>query len=183
MKKSLSKILLLFLIGIIYFSCSTTKKVPDGEKLLTQNIISVNDTVLKNDRIETLLYQAPNNPVKLRLYNLAKENPDSAYYSWLNRKPNRRKNLAKLLSEKQVDRLSQSFFVSGLSNFLKKTGEPPVLIDSKKVERSVNKLKYYYTTNKGFFDVSVKASIDSVGEKKVLLNTQLILEKNIHSTH
>jgi hypothetical protein len=59
-------------------------------------------------------------PLKLHLYNLAKPNPDSAYQDWLFRKEGRYDRLAALLSEKQVERLGESFFVSGLSNGLKK---------------------------------------------------------------
>lgn len=173
MRKISSKIAILFLISILYSACSSTKKVEDDEQLLTKNILKVNDTVIKNERIESLLYQKPNSklpllgtPLRLHLYNLAKENPDSSYYAWLDRKPNRRKKLAKLLSEKQVDRLSQSFMVSGLSRTLKNLGEKPVIIDESKVSKSKNRLKAYYTFNKGFFDVEVDAKIDSVSSKK-----------------
>lgn len=76
LKKSLSKIILIILIGLIFYSCSITKKVPDNEKLLTKNVLIVNDTVAKNDQAESLLYQKPNSPIPLRLYNLAKDNPD-----------------------------------------------------------------------------------------------------------
>lgn len=173
MRKISSKIAILFLISILYSACSSTKKVEDDEQLLTKNILKVNDTVIKSERIESLLYQKPNSklpllgtPLRLHLYNLAKENPDSSYYAWLNRKPNCRKNLAKFLSEKQVDRLSQSFMVSGLSRTLKSLGEKPVIIDESKVGKSKNRLKAYYTFNKGFFDVEVDAKIDSVSSKK-----------------
>lgn len=171
MRKFSSKIAILFIISILISACSSTKKVKENEQLLIKNTLIVNDTVLKNERIESLLYQEPNSnflgfPLRLNLYNLAKDNPDSAYYNWLERKPNRRKNLAKILSEKQVDRLSQAFFISGLSRMLKKTGEAPVIIDEKKVLKSRNRLKAYYTFNKGFFDVEVGTKIDSAGKKK-----------------
>lgn len=83
MKKILSKIILIFLIGTIFNACSSIEKVPDGKSLLTKNTILVNDTVIKNERIESLLYQKPNStiplinfPLRLHLYNLAKENPE-----------------------------------------------------------------------------------------------------------
>lgn len=173
MGKYSSKIVILFLFGLLYPSCSSTKKVKDDEQLLTKNILLVNDTIIKDERIESLLYQQPNSklplakiPFRLHLYNLAKDNPDSSYYNWLNRKPRRREKLAKLLSNKQVDRLSQAFFVSGLSRMLKKTGEAPVIIDENKVTKSKNRLKAYYTFNRGYFNVEVKTKIDSSGTKK-----------------
>ena len=171
MRKFSSKIAILFLISILYSACSSTKKVGENEQLLTKNILNINDTIIKSEKIESLLYQKPNSsvlgfPLRLNMYNLAKDNPDSAYYNWLDRKPNRRKNLAKILSDKQVDRLSQSFLVSGLSRTLKNLGEEPVIIDNKKVLKSRNRLKSYYTRMKGFFDVEVTTKIDSVGDKK-----------------
>lgn len=173
MRKISSKIAILFLTSIIYFACSPIKKVADDEQLLVKNKIVVNDTLLKNERIESLLYQKPNSripllgtPLRLFLYNLAKDNPDSSYFNWLDRKPNRKKNLTKILSKKQVERLSQSFFVSGLSRTLKNLGEKPVIIDENKVTKSKNRLKSYYTYNKGFFDVEINTKIDSIGKNK-----------------
>ncbi|UOX35455.1 BamA/TamA family outer membrane protein [Flavobacterium sediminilitoris] len=178
MKKLFPKITLIFLTGTIFYSCSIVKKVPEDGQLLTKNIILANDTIVKNERIENLLSQKPNGkllgfPLRLGLYNLAKDNPDSLYYDWLNRKPNRRENLAKLISNKQVDRLSQSFLVSGLSRFLKKTGEAPVIINKIKINSTKNKLKGYYE-NQGFFNTEISAKIDSVGVKKAKVTYNII---------
>lgn len=170
LKKIFPKIAFIFLTGTIFYSCSIVKKVPDNKQLLTKNVVITNDTVVKNERIESLISQKPNGkllgfPLRLGLYNIAKDNPDSLYYAWLSRKPNRRENLAKLISNKQVDRLSQSFLVSGLSRFLKKTGEAPVVIDSMKISSTKNKLQGFYN-NQGYFDAKVTSKIDSVGLKK-----------------
>ncbi|NJM79477.1 MAG: outer membrane protein assembly factor, partial [Flavobacterium sp.] len=96
---------------------------------------------------------------------MAKENPDSLYYVWLNKKPNRRANLAAILSNKQVDRLSQSFLVSGLSRFLKKTGEAPTIINKARVISTQKKIQSFYN-NQGYFDTKVISKIDSTGYKK-----------------
>ena len=173
MEKILSKIVLLFVTGSIIYSCSSVKKVPDGTQLLTKNTLLVNGKAIKDERIESLLSQKPNSklpligyPFRLSMYNIAKDKPDSLYYSWLDRKPNRRENLAKFLSKKQVDRLSKSFIVSGFSNFLKRTGEAPVIIDDKRIQSSINRLKAYYTFNLGYFDVEVNSKRDTIGKKK-----------------
>ncbi len=170
MKKIFPKIAFIFITGTLFYSCSMVKKVPDGKQLLTKNTVITNDTVVKNERVESLISQKPNGkllgfPLRLGLYNIAKDNPDSLYYAWLERKPNRRENLAKILSNKQVDRLSQSFLVSGLSRFLKKTGEAPVIIDSIKIGTTKNRLQGFYS-NQGFFDAKVTAKVDSVGVKR-----------------
>ncbi len=181
MEKILSKIVLLFVTGSIIYSCSSVKKVPEGAQLLTKNTLLVNEKIIKDERIESLLSQKPNSklpligfPLRLSMYNMAKDKPDSLYYAWLERKPNRRKNLAKFLSNKQVDRLSESFIVSGFSNFLKRTGEAPVIIDEKRIQSSRNRLKAYYTFNLGYFDVEVNTKRDTVGKKKGSVTYEII---------
>lgn len=170
MRNILSKITLLFVIGTIFYSCSLVKRVPKSEKLLTDNEIIVNDKIIKEERINNLVLQQPNSkffnvPFGLMLYNSAKPNPDSSYQAWLHRKPNRIKNLNRFLSAKQVKRLGESFIVSGLPNFIKETGEAPVLIDEKKALKSKDRLSGYYYNN-GYIRNNVTMSIDSVGNKK-----------------
>ncbi|WP_374401247.1 BamA/TamA family outer membrane protein [Flavobacterium sp.] len=170
MRNNLSKITLLFVIGTIIYSCSLVKRVPESEKLLVKNEIYINDKINKEERINNLLVQQPNTkflnyPFGLTLYNAAKPNPDSSYKAWLNRKPNRVKRLNRFLSAKQVERLGKSFFVSGLPNFMKETGEAPVIIDKKKAERSQERLSGFYYNN-GYIKNEVTHSIDSVGKKK-----------------
>lgn len=170
MRNNLSKITLLFVIGTIIYSCSLVKRVPDSKKLLTKNEVFVNDELTKEDRVNNLVLQQPNTrflnyPFGLILYNSAKPNPDSSYQAWLERKPNRRENLNRFFSAKQVDRLGESFFVSGLPKFVKETGEAPVIIDEKKAEKSKERLSGYFYNN-GFIRNKVTMSIDSVGDKK-----------------
>ena len=170
MRNNLSKITLLFVIGTIIYSCSLVKRVPESEKLLVKNEIYINDKINKEERINNLLVQQPNTkflnyPFGLTLYNAAKPNPDSSYQAWLNRKPNRIKRLNRFLSAKQVARLGNSFFVSGIHNFMKETGEAPVIIDEKKAGRSKDRLSGYYY-NYGYIRNKVTMSIDSVGDRK-----------------
>ncbi|HSD13089.1 MAG TPA: BamA/TamA family outer membrane protein [Flavobacterium sp.] len=170
MKKNSPKIALLFVLGAIIYSCSVVKRVPEGKLLLTDSKISVNDKKTKQETVVDQQYQKPNSslfgfPLRLRMYNLAKKNADSSYHVWLERKPNRHKNLAAILSEKQVERLGQSFLVSGLSNFLKKNGEAPVIIDDKKAQKTANRLSSYYF-NKGYFRTKVNYKIDTLKNKR-----------------
>jgi outer membrane protein assembly factor BamA len=170
LRNNLPKITLLFVIGTIIYSCSLVKRVPEGKQLLTKNEIIVNEKQVKEERISNLVVQQPNSniggfPLRLHLFNLAKKNTDSSYQAWLDKKPNRRKNLKNLLSDKQVERLGQSFFVGGLSNFLKTTGEAPVIIEPKKIELSKQRLSGFYYNN-GFLKNEVSIAIDSVGKKR-----------------
>ena len=170
MRNNLSKITLLFVIGTIIYSCSQVKRVPESKKLLTKNEVFVNDELVKEDRVNNLVLQQPNTrflnyPFGLLLYNTAKPNPDSSYQAWLNRKPNRIKRLNRFLSAKQVAQLGNSFFVSGIHNFMKETGEAPVIIDEKKADKSKDRLSGYYY-NSGYIRNKVTMEVDSVGKKK-----------------
>jgi len=156
-------------------------RVPDDKMLLVKNEIIIDNQKVAGDTIQALLYQKPNSsflkiPIRLYLYHLSKKNADSSYVAWLNKKPNRKKNLTKLLSEKQVNRLGKSFIVSGYSNFFKKVGEAPVIIDSSKIEKSKNRLSAYYRSI-GYFDNQVKAEIDSMGKKKGRVTYSLLKNK------
>ena len=170
MRNNLPKIALLFVIGTIIYSCSLVKRVPSGKQLLTKNEIIVNNASVSEERITNLVVQQPNSniagfPLRLHLFNLAKKNTDSSYQAWLDKKPERRKQLKKWLSNKQVDRLGQSFFVGGMSNFLKKTGEAPVIVDSKKTQLSKERLSGFYYNNR-YIKNEVSFVLDTLGKKR-----------------
>lgn len=170
MKTHLTKITFIIGIGIFLYSCDTVKKVPDNEHLLTKSTILVNGKAIKEEGAVNQLYQIPNKnllgfPFRLHLYNLAKEDADSLYNEWLDRKPNRKKNLTAILSEKQVERLGQSFIVSGYSRFLKNVGEAPVIIDQQRSSRSTERLRNYYF-NQGYFNTETSYEIDTLKNKR-----------------
>lgn len=151
-------------------ACNAVKRVPDGKKLLIKNEISVNEKKEKSEEVADLLYQKPNSSLlkyrlRLNLYNLALENPDSSYKAKFIKNPGKYTRKSKWLSKKQVDRLGHSFWYSGIHNFLKKVGEPPVIIDPKSSEKSLLRLKAYYF-NRGFFRVQTSNVTDSLGPKK-----------------
>ncbi len=160
--------LLLLMLSMV--GCNTLKKVEDDEFLLTKNTLYADDKKVKNDDIESLIAQKPNSsllgyPLRLNLYNLAKENPDSSFQSWLYRKEKREKRLNKLLSQKQVNRLKESFVVKGASDFFKRIGEAPVVIDTSLTQKSVDRLKGYYNS-KGYFNNSGTYTIAPAKRKK-----------------
>ena len=181
MKKRITKISLFILIGLIIVGCNTTKRVPNGKQLLLKNEISVNDKIITDENVFFQLYQKPNSSIlgyrlRLNLFNLAKKNSDTSYAKWLNKKPNRHKTLAKLLSEKQVERLGKSFLVSGWSDFLMKTGEAPVIFDSVSAKNSTKRLESYYY-NKGYFDVKANYKSETKSVKKTNLTYKVTLQK------
>lgn len=167
--KTCAKISLLFL-AVTVNSCNTLKKVGENELLLTKNTIYADGKEVRDDAIESLIVQEPNStllgyPLRLNLYNLAKKNPDSSYQAWLHKKANREDRLVRLLSKKQVDRLGESFLVSGLSEWLKKIGEAPAIIDTAQSRRSLERLSAYYGS-KGYFNNNTSFTIDTLSKKR-----------------
>ena len=170
MRTSSAKISLIIVTAVIISACNAVKRVPDGKQLLVKNEIVVNEAKSKDDAVEAQLYQTPNSSIlgyrlRLNLYNLAKPNPDSSYKAKFINNPKKYERLSKILSKKQVDRLGNSFWYSGIHNFLKKTGEAPIIVDDKSTKKSLSRLRAYYF-NKGFFDVQAQSTIDTVANKK-----------------
>ncbi len=181
MKNSLTKISLFILIGVIIFGCNTTKRVPNGKSLLTKNNIYVDGKKDTNEDIFNQLYQKQNTSIlgyrlRLNIYNLAKEKTDSIYRAKFINNPKKYQRKVKWLSKKQVKRLGQSFWYSGIHNFLRKTGEPPVILDTVSTKKSLRRLKSYYF-NRGYFDVTTQYKIDSTGPKKVKLRYDIVQGK------
>ena len=150
------------------------KRVPNGKLLLTKNEILVNDKKENNEDITNQLYQKPNSSflgyrLRLNIFNLAATNPDSIYKSKFIKNPEKYAKLSKWLSKKQVDRLGNSFYYSGIHTFLKKTGEAPVILDEKSTNRSLLRLQSYYF-DKGYFNTKGEFKIDSVSKKKARVN-------------
>lgn len=165
-------------MSALIVACNSTKRVPDGKQLLMKNEIDVDNKKNKEEDVFNQLYQKPNSSIlgyrfRLNLFNLAKKNSDSSYAKWIESKPKRHQFLTNLLSEKQVDRLGKSFIVSGFSNFLKKTGEAPVILDSLSTKKSIRRLESYYY-NKGFFNVKTTAKTDSLDTKKAKVSYSII---------
>lgn len=170
MKKISTKIAAFILIAIFICACNAVKRVPEGKHLLTKNEILVNNKATKEEIIFNQLYQKPNSTflgyrLRLNLYNLANLNPDSTYQAKFTNNPEKYERQSKLLSAKQVDRLGKSFFYHGIHDFLKKTGEPPVIIDPTKTDKSILRLKYFYFNN-GFFNVKATYTTDTLKTKK-----------------
>ena len=160
-------------------ACNSTKRVAANKRLLVETQINVDSKKNTDDEVNNQLYQKRNSSffglkIRLTLFNWAKPKSDSTFAVWLNKKPNRKKNLTQLLSQKQVNRLGKSFLVSGLSSQLKKIGEPPVIFDSTSTNKSIKRLNYYYF-NKGFFDVKTSFVADTSVVKKVKLNYKTTL--------
>ena len=174
MEKILTKISLIILIGIILSACKAEKRVPEGKFLLSKNKLVVNNKKNTEENITNQLYQKPNGKLlgfrlRLNLYNWANLNTDSTYQAKFINDPERYSRESKWLSAKQVNRLGKSFWYHGIHEFLKKTGEPPVIFDSIKTAKSIMRLKYYYFNN-GYFNVKADYELVKKSKKAIINN-------------
>lgn len=142
--KRISKIgCLSLLTGVIMasltlWSCSTTKHVPEGEKLLEDVKITITgDDAVKTDELYNFLRQTPNHKVlgflKLQLATYSLSGRDST--RWYNR-------------------------------WLRNIGQPPVIYDSTLTAASAAQLRQALI-NRGYMDAAVKIDTISKGHKKI----------------
>tara|TARA_R110002050_G_scaffold95672_2_gene199244 strand:+ start:1343 stop:3922 length:2580 start_codon:yes stop_codon:yes gene_type:complete len=169
-KNNMAKLSLLSLFAIVLLSCNSLKKVEHHEYLVVKNSIYADSIKINNEELQSLIYQKPNStvlgyPLRLNLYNLAKEKPDSLFNAWLYNKENRKKRLTNLLSDKQVKRLEESFLVSGLNYWLEDIGEAPTILDTTKTRLSLARLSAYYQS-KGYFTNNTTYEIDTTKQNK-----------------
>ncbi|WP_366185147.1 BamA/TamA family outer membrane protein [Flavobacterium ovatum] len=181
MKKISTKISIIILIGIIISACNAEKRVPEGKHLLTKNKITVNGKRTNEENVTNQLYQKPNSTLlgfrlRLNLYNLANLNPDSTYQAKFIADPKKYERKSKWLSAKQVNRLGKSFWYHGIHDFLKKTGEPPVIIDTSKSKKSVSRLKSYYF-NDGYFNIKADYQFDTLKKKRAQIRYKIVTGK------
>ena len=155
-------------IVVLLSSCNTLRRVGENELLLSKNNIYADQQIVKNQDIESLIIQEPNSkllgyPLRLNIYNLAKVDPDSSYNAWLARKDKREERLSRMLSSKQVGRLGESFLVKGYSQWFKRIGEAPEVVDTLRANKSTNRLSAYYRA-RGYFNN--RASYEIIPGKK-----------------
>ncbi|WP_417445164.1 BamA/TamA family outer membrane protein [Joostella sp.] len=172
MKQFFVKITVLFIVILFISSCNAIKRVKDGQYLLTKNNVLVNDEKIKNDEVQGLLSQRPNNLGRLALYNLAKENPDSFYVTRLDSTLKDINIFERLISKKQLVQIAD--YKINFHHWLKKTGEAPVIIDPAKTIKSAERLTQYYET-KGYFNNTIQVEVDTAEqkEKRAVVNYKL----------
>ena len=168
MKNLCVKITVILLLTLIA-SCNAVKRVDDDEYLLRRNTIYLNGEKVKDPEVEGIPVQKPNTLSRLHVYNLAKANSDSIYDARL------REDLAspdfrqRMLSAKQLAQATS--YKKRFHSWLRRTGEPPVIIQEDLTERSARRLKQYYD-NRGYFNSEVTFEKDTTdfGAKKAALN-------------
>ena len=155
------KIVLFTFITTLLSSCSISKNLTEGEKILKKNNLFVNDVITQNDSLNNLFLQNKNStfigiPVGALIYTASKSNTDSIFDNWLLKKRNKKK-LTRLFSEKQVNQIRE--YYKSFNNWKKDNGEKLVLIDSSKTLESAKNLNSYFQ-NIGYLDNRVSFEIE-----------------------
>lgn len=157
MPKQITKIVLILIIALIT-SCNAVKRVGENDYLLNKNTIYVNDKKTKNQELYSYLVQRPNQktltlPFALYIYNWSNPDFEKTFDEWTLNNPKKSNFFDKYFSNKQTKAVFN--FNRGFNNWLRKNGDPPIILNDKKTEKSLNSLKKYFR-NKGFWDVEVE---------------------------
>ena len=172
MKHGFTKISLITLIIILFTSCNAIKRVKEGEHLLTDNTVYVNDKKNNTEIINNLIYQQPNGkllgyPLRLHLYNLARPNIDSILNAKYRNPENPRTAQKKLLSLKQYEALIQA--KKRINTWWKQTGEAPVIVKEDLAEKSKNLLRKYFFS-KGWFNAKTSYKINKTDDQRATVD-------------
>ncbi|GAB5557639.1 MAG: BamA/TamA family outer membrane protein [Schleiferiaceae bacterium] len=117
-------------------SCHYTKYVPEGEQLLTQNEIYINEKKSRNQEVTGIVKQQPN---KILLFRSVK--PYLTLYGWGN-------------PEKD-----------GISGWFTDIGEAPVVLDSALTHKSAYQISQYLFSN-GYFLNTYRWEVDTLKNEK-----------------
>ena len=154
------------------YACSTTKKVPDGEYLLTKNTFQFEDGKIHADDVPGYVSQKPNKkqlmlfPLGLWFYNATNPKYDSIlndYITYPSDMRNQKLRDSLFIRYDKPEYLGKSLMYD---RFLHSIGQPPVILDQGKTETSANSIRKYFVY-KGYWDTDVKFNhqLDSAAKK------------------
>ncbi len=165
------------------YACSTTKKVPDGDYLLTKNNYRYEDGKLYSDNIPDHVSQKPNKkqlflfPLGLWLYNSTNPKYDSIlaeYMTYPSEVRNQKLRDSLFVKYEHPEYVGKSLFYE---RFMQNLGQPPVILDQGKTETSANSIRKYLVY-RGYWDSDVKFSHDLDSANKKAQANYLITHKD-----
>ncbi len=157
---------------LLLYACSTTKKVPDGEYLLTKNNFRYEDGKVHDAEVESHVAQRPNKkqlflfPLGLWFYNATNPKYDSIlaeYMTYPSEMRNQKLRDSLFVKFEHPEYVGKSLFYE---RFFQNIGQPPVILDQGKTEESANSIRKFLVY-KGYWDSNVKFSqdLDSAAKK------------------
>ena len=168
LSKYFQKYYLFFASAITVFflyACSTTKKVPEGEYLLTKNNYIFEDDKLLVDEIPNYVSQKPNKkalflfPIGLWMYNATDPKYDSIlneYMTYPSKMRGQKLRDSLFIKYNHPEYVGKSLFYE---RFMHNIGQAPVILDQGKTETSANSIRKFFVY-KGYWDADVKFSHD-----------------------
>ena len=162
---------ILLTLSLILQGCVVYRPIDKNDRLIVENRIFQDSVLVKNDPVSLVLTTKPNQqfigiPFRLMLYKRAHPKPGELFKDWLDKKPKRAEKFNRILSEKQVQGIQKNFIK--FHEWLKKTGEPPTLLDSVAIKKSKKRIVQYFK-NLGYFDVKVETKEILLNENKIAL--------------
>ncbi len=157
---------------LLLYACSTTKKVPDGEYLLTKNEFKYQDGKILSDKIPSFAAQKPNKktfflfPLGLLAYNAANFKYDSIlneYMTYPNEMRNQKLRDSLFIKYNHPEYVGRNLF---WNRFWHTVGEKPVIYSDGKTKASVENIQNFLVY-KGYWDSEVTHSVkrDSAAKK------------------
>ena len=170
-----TNLFIIFLLCLLVLQCSTTKKLPSGQKLLSKQTVIVDDQKINPSKIDFLFNNNPNKkifglPLKLYVNNLVNKNQDSLFDIWIDKNPKKNKIINKIFSKKQVDQLKK--YRISINNWLKKNSEIPATIDSISLKKNIDRINQYYK-NLGYFNNKISYLVKNIGDTKSEITYQI----------
>ena len=151
------------------------KYVPEGENMLIENTIVVNDKKDRKVDLDKFLVQKAHQtvlgiPFSLYFYNLG--NPDFAktFEEWVISHPKKAQKYDRIFSNKQSRILYNTN--KGFNNWFLNKGQSPILYDEKKTQKTIKSLKNYYIAN-GFFETAVDFESKHPKEKEIKIKYKI----------
>ncbi|MGZ5273397.1 MAG: translocation and assembly module lipoprotein TamL [Kaistella sp.] len=161
---------------LFLYACSTTKKVPDGEYLLTKNNYRFEDGKILDDEVPNYVSQKPNRkqlflfPIGLWMYNATDPKYDSIlneYMTYPSEMRDQKLRDSLFIKYEHPEYVGKSLFYE---RFMHNIGQPPVILDQGKTETSANSIRKFFVF-KGYWDADVKFSHDlDSADKKAEVN-------------
>lgn len=160
------------ILGVFLYACNATKKVPDGDYLLTQNNFKYTDGKIFSDEIPELVAQKPNKktlfvlPMSLYLYNNADPKYDTIlkeYMTYPNEMRNQKLRDSLFVKYGHPEYVGKNLF---WSRFWHTVGQPPVIYSDAKTKQSAKSINNRLI-NRGYWDAEVKTNVsrDSAAKK------------------
>ena len=158
-------------LGVLY-ACSSTKKVPEGEFLLTKNNFEYTDSKAHSDELPDYVSQKPNKkafflfPVGLWAYNLANPKYDTMlteYMTYPSEIRDQKLRDSLFIKYGMPDEVGKNLFKD---RFLHTIGKPPVILEQGKTESSADNIRKRLVY-RGYWDARVKYEhqLDSAAKK------------------